>query len=125
LKLSANDLQVIKWYLNTFFTVHADFISHTGAIKSYGNGATMTMSRKQKLITCSCTEAKLVGVNYTVNMIAWPKLFLGAQDYHVNNIQYTSITRAPSYWKGTAKNALARGQAQQTLGISSFKLPTN
>jgi hypothetical protein len=71
LTLSANDLQVIKWYVDASFAVrvHADFKSHTRAIMPYGNGATMTMFRKQKLNTHSSTEAELVGVDDAVNMI--------------------------------------------------------
>jgi hypothetical protein len=114
LTLSANDLQVIKWYANASFAVHANFKSHTGAIMSYGNGATMTMFRKQKLNTRSSTEAELVGVDEAVNMILWTKLFVSEQGYHVekNTVEYTRIIRAPSYWKGTARKALAKGQGQ-------------
>ena len=83
LTLSADDLHVIKWYVDASFAVHADFKSHTGAIMSYGNGAAMTMSRKQKLNTRSSTEAELVGVDDAVNMILWTKLFLSEQGYHV------------------------------------------
>jgi hypothetical protein len=83
LTLSADDLHVIKWYVDASFAVHVDFKSHTGAIMSYGNGAAMTMSRKQKLNTRSSTEAELVGVDDAVNMILWTKLFLGAQGYNV------------------------------------------
>jgi hypothetical protein len=50
---------------------------------SYGNGAAMTMSRKQKLNTQSSMEAELVGVDNTVNMILWTKLFLSEHGYHV------------------------------------------
>jgi hypothetical protein len=59
--LSADDLHVIKWYVDCAFAVHPDFKSHTGGNMTYGQGTPMSMSRKQKLNTRSSTEAELVG----------------------------------------------------------------
>ena len=39
LTLSADDLRVIKWYVDASFAVHPDFKSHTGAVMTMGNGA--------------------------------------------------------------------------------------
>jgi hypothetical protein len=36
LTLSADDLSVVKWYVDASFAVHPDFKSHTGATMSYG-----------------------------------------------------------------------------------------
>ena len=36
LKLSADDLKVVKWYMDASFAVHPDFKSHTGAIITTG-----------------------------------------------------------------------------------------
>ena len=89
LTLSADDLHVIKWYVDASFAVHQDFKSHTGAIMSYGTGAPITMSRKQKLNTRSSTEAELVGADDLSTMILWTKLFLEDQGYEVKkNILY-------------------------------------
>ena len=46
---------------------------------TYGAGVPIAMSQKQKLNTCSCTEAELVGVDDVVKLILWTKLFLEAQ----------------------------------------------
>ena len=72
LTLSANNLHCIKWYVDASFAVHPDFKSHTGATMSYGDGsdgATQSISRKQKLNMKSSTEAELVGVNDVSVMI--------------------------------------------------------
>jgi hypothetical protein len=83
LRLSADDLHVVKWYVDASFAVHPDFKSHTGASMTYGRGAPITMSRKQKLNTRSSTEAELVGADDAINMILWTKLFLEEQGYAV------------------------------------------
>ena len=89
LVLAADDLQVIKWYVDASFAVHPDFKSHTGGVMSYGKGTVMSMSRKQKLNNRSSTEAELVGVDDMATMILWTKLFLEAQGYDVKqNILY-------------------------------------
>jgi hypothetical protein len=83
--LSADDLHVIKWYVDSAFAVHPDFKSHTGAVMTYGEGAAQAISRKQKLNTRSSTEAELVGTDDVAIMIMWTKLFMEAQGYEINN----------------------------------------
>jgi hypothetical protein len=39
LTLSADDLRVVKWYVDASFAVHPDFKSHTGAVMMLGKGA--------------------------------------------------------------------------------------
>jgi hypothetical protein len=79
LTLRADDLSIVKWYVDASFAVHPDFKSHTGVAMTYGAGVPIAMSRKQKLNTRSSTEAELVGVDDGVNLILWTKLFLEAQ----------------------------------------------
>ena len=87
--LSADDLHVIKWYVDASFAVHPDFKSHTGGVATLGKGAPYTMSRKQKLNTRSSTEAELVGADDLSTMILWTKLFMEAQGYEIKkNILY-------------------------------------
>ena len=89
LTLSADDLHVLKWYVDASFAVHPDFKSHTGACFTYGGGSPITMSKKQKLNTKSSTESELVGVDDAATMILWTKLFLEAQGYKINkNVVY-------------------------------------
>ena len=87
--LSAKNLQVIKYFVDAAFAVHPDFKSHTGGIMTYGKGAAITVSRKQKLNTRSSTEAELVGADDMSTLILWTKLFMEAQGYPIEkNILY-------------------------------------
>ena len=89
LTLKADNMRVIKWFVDASFAVHADFKSHTGAVMTLGGGAVQSISRKQKLNTKSSTEAELVGADDAAVMILWTKLFMEAQGYNVdNNILY-------------------------------------
>jgi hypothetical protein len=47
LTLSADNLRVVKWYVDTSFAVHPDFKSHTGAMMTLGKGAMQSIARKQ------------------------------------------------------------------------------
>jgi len=87
--LSADNLHVIKWYVDASFAVHPDFKSHTGGTMTYGRGSPITMLRKQKLNTRSSTEAELVGADDMSTMILWTRLFMEAQGYGIKkNILY-------------------------------------
>jgi hypothetical protein len=83
LTLRAENLSVIKWYVDASFAVHPDFKSHTGVAMTYGSGVPIAMSRKQKLNTRSSTEAELVGVDDGINLVLWTKLFLEAQGFEI------------------------------------------
>ncbi len=87
--LLADDLHVIKWYVDCAFAVRPDFKSHTGGNMTYGQGTPMSMSRKQKLNTRSSTEAELVGPDDLSTLIIWTKLFMECQGYEIKkNILY-------------------------------------
>jgi hypothetical protein len=89
LALSADNLRVVKWYVDASFAVHPDFKSHTGAMMTLGKGAMQSIARKQKMNRQSSTEGKLVAVNNAATIILWTKLFLEAQGYNVEkNIVY-------------------------------------
>jgi hypothetical protein len=89
LTLSADDLRVVKWYVDASFAVHPDFKSHTGAVMMLGKGAMQSIARKQKMNMWSSTEGELVAVDDAATMVLWTKLFLEAQGYYVKkNIVY-------------------------------------
>ena len=44
LTLSAEQLNILKWFVDAAFAVHADFKSHTGMTMTMGQGAIMAMS---------------------------------------------------------------------------------
>jgi hypothetical protein len=89
LTLSADSLQVIKWYVDASFAVHPDFKSHTGGVMTFGRGAVQSLSTKQKLNTKSSTTAELVGADDASTLVLWTKLFMEEQGYAINkNILY-------------------------------------
>jgi hypothetical protein len=74
--LSAHGSHVIKWWADASFGVRGDLKSQTGASMSLGKGGGgYNMSRKQKLITTSSTEADLVGADDVMPQIIWTRQF--------------------------------------------------
>ena len=59
LTLSADDLRVLKWYIDASFATHPDYKSHTGAVLTMGGGALQSLTRKQKLNSRSSTGSAL------------------------------------------------------------------
>jgi hypothetical protein len=89
LTLEADDLHIIKWWVDASFAVHPDMKSHTGATMSMGKGSVYSSSTRQKLNTKSSTEAELVGVDDRMPQILWTRYFLEAQGYDVReNVVY-------------------------------------
>ena len=75
--------------MDAYFAVHPDYKSHTGAVMSMGEGAIVSLSRKQRLNTKSSTTAELVGADDASTLILWTKLFLEEQSYDIEmNILY-------------------------------------
>ena len=66
--------------METEFAAHPDFKIHTGGVMTLVGGAIQYISRGGKLNTLIRTEAKLIGYDYTYNMILWMILLIGYQD---------------------------------------------
>jgi hypothetical protein len=89
LTLSADGSNKIQWYLDAAFAVHSDMKSQTGAILTLGEGATTSVSTKQKINTRSSTEAELISTDDVIHKVMWTKQFLEAQGFEVEeNIIY-------------------------------------
>ena len=89
LTLSADNLHVLKWYVDASFGVHPDFKSHTGGVMTMGEGTIQSVSSKQKLNTRSSCEAELVGCDDVATKILWTRLFTEEQGYKIKqNILY-------------------------------------
>jgi hypothetical protein len=84
LTLEADDINVIKWYVDASFAVHPDMKSHTGGAMTLGKGVIYGTSTRQKINTKSSTEAELVGVNDLMPQILWTRYFLEAQGYDIS-----------------------------------------
>jgi hypothetical protein len=79
LRLSADNLNVVKWWVDTSYGAHHHMRSQTGGTMSMGTGAPHSTSKKQKLNTKSSTEAELVGIDDVLPQALWTKYFLVSQ----------------------------------------------
>jgi hypothetical protein len=79
--LGADDITIMKTWVDASYTVHKDVKSHTGGAVSFGIGAVMSKSSKQILNTKSSTEAELVGASDYLPYPIWGKKFLEGQGY--------------------------------------------
>jgi hypothetical protein len=86
LRLSADNLNIIKWWVDASYGVHYDMKSHTGGVMSLGTGAAYSASKKQKLNTKSSTEAELIGVDDVLPQALWTKYCMEAQGYGVTTL---------------------------------------
>jgi hypothetical protein len=85
----ADDMCKMQTWVDAWYAVHKDMKSHTGGVVSFGHGAAMGKSSKQKLNTKSSTEAELVGASDYLPYPIWAKKFLEAQGYPLNeNVFY-------------------------------------
>jgi hypothetical protein len=84
--LSADNLNIIKWWIDASYGVHHDMRSHIGGTMSMGTGAVYSTSWRQKLNTKSSTKAELVGINDVLPQALWTKYFMEAQGYGVTTI---------------------------------------
>jgi len=83
LKLTMDNLGVLKWYVDGSHNVHWDCKGHGGAVFTLGRGATSSYSRKVKLNTRSSTETELVTADMFMPEMLWSLHFIQAQGYEV------------------------------------------
>lgn len=81
LTLESDGMNVVKWWADASFAVHADFKSHTGGAMSLGKGVVYGTSTRQKINTRSSTEAELVAANDVMGQLLWTQHFLKGQGY--------------------------------------------
>ena len=81
--LEMNDSGIIWWWVDASFAIHPDMKSHTGATVSMGGGCPFSLSLRQWINTRSSMEAEQVGVNDTMYLMIWTRLFLEGQGFKV------------------------------------------
>jgi hypothetical protein len=116
--LSADNLRVVKWYVDASFAVHPDFKSHTGAMITLGKGAMQSNAREQKMKVQSSTEGKLVAVDDAATMILWTKLFLEAQGYNMHKNTVYQDNKSTILLETNGKKS--SGKQTRTLNIRYF-----
>ena len=89
LKLTVDNLNVIRWWVDASYNVHWDARGHTGGMMSLGQGAALNYSNKHKINVKSSTEGELVGAHDMLTSIMYMLYFIKAQDYSADqNIMY-------------------------------------
>jgi hypothetical protein len=87
------DIKTLKLKLelltDSAFAVHNDRKSHTGKIITVGNkGFPIAIkSHKQKITTTSSTEAELVGLHDSLDLLMWCKEIMNFMGYKQDNIK--------------------------------------
>ena len=84
LTIKIHNLREPVYSIDASYAVHHDGKSHTGMTMTMGTGAITSLSRKQKLVTRSSTEAELVAVDDCMSQVLWTKYFLEEQGYPVD-----------------------------------------
>eukprot|EP00957_Ditylum_brightwellii_P154161 11731775-Ditylum_brightwellii.AAC.1 len=74
--LSADKLNVAKWWVDGSYATHPNMRGHTGVTMSLGQGSVFGSSTKQKLNTKSSTETELIAVDNAIPHILWTTYFL-------------------------------------------------
>jgi len=69
LTLAADDSKKAVWKIDAAFAVHDDMKSHTGGCLTFGKGAVISGSPKQKLNARSSTDAKVIAQDNFIGLI--------------------------------------------------------
>jgi hypothetical protein len=81
LRLTVDNLSMLKWYVDGSHNAHWDCRGHEGAVFLLGGGGTSSYSRKLKLNTRSSTETELVMADMFMPEMLWSLHFIQAQGY--------------------------------------------
>jgi hypothetical protein len=81
LRLSVDDLGLLKWFVDASHNTHWDCRGHGGAMFTMGRGATTSYSRKLKLNSRSSTETELLTSDMYMPEMLWSLNFIQAQGY--------------------------------------------
>ena len=118
LTIGADSLEKLVTWVDAAYGVHQDMKSHTGGAMSFGRGAVLCKSSKQKLNTKSSTEAELVGASDYLPNTIWVKMFLSAQGYNVKESRFLQDNQ--SAMKLEINGRASCGQKSRHIDIRYF-----
>lgn len=139
--LMANNLSMIKWWVDEAFVVHNNCWAYIGAAMTIGSGCIIRTSKKLKLNARSSTESELIGIDDDDDdgkVLLWTRYFMEAQGcpieecivYQDNNQSIGHsvrgyASRAEFLWLETLIIDLHK-TGSPTFGktLSLFRLPT-
>jgi hypothetical protein len=115
--LGADDITIMKTWVDASYAVHKDFKSHTGGAVLFGRGAVMCKSAKQKLNTKSSTEAKLVGTSDYLPYPVWGKKFLEGQGYFLKENVFYQDNKSTIQFEKMGENCVGPTHGTTISGI--------
>jgi hypothetical protein len=81
LKLSIDNLGMLKWFVDRSHNVHWDCKGHRGAMCTLGKGARSSYSRKMKVNTQNLTKMELIAAGMFMTEMLWTQHFIQEQGY--------------------------------------------
>ena len=69
LTLNADEIDIIKWYVDASYATQDDYRGHTGAVMTFGEGNITHFFHKQEMNAKSYTEVELIGVEKALSQI--------------------------------------------------------
>ena len=117
LRLQADNLNIVKWWVDGAFAVHEGMKSRTGGVMSLGKGSAYSASRKQKINMKSSTEAELVAIDDMLPQVLCTKYFLEGKGCGTNTILYEDNQ---STMRIAQNGKLSSGQRTRHINIRYF-----
>jgi hypothetical protein len=118
LTLKADGSNTLKWHVDASFAVHPNMRSHTGATMTMGQGAIVSISRKQGMNTRSSTEAEVVAADEIVGPMLWTKLFLEHQGYAIKDNELFQDNKSAMLLEANGRKSA--GKRSRHLNIRYF-----
>jgi hypothetical protein len=75
LLLEADNMNVMKWWVDASFAIHPDMKSHTGGVLLLGRGAVHGTLTRQEINTTSSIKTEVVGMQKVLLQILWTWYF--------------------------------------------------
>ena len=82
--LKADNINIIRWWVDASDRTHDDCKGHSGVLMTMGKGAIVSKSLKQKINTKSSTESELVALDSALPKILWCLYFVELQGYSID-----------------------------------------
>ena len=83
LTLGVDSLNILNWFIDSAHQVHEDCKGYTGGALTLGQGAAISKSSGQNMITKGSSEIELVDVDDILPTVLWTTSFIEAQGYDV------------------------------------------
>jgi KUP system potassium uptake protein len=116
--IGADNMSYMRTWVDASYAVHRDMKSHTGGVVSFGTGAVMSKSSKQKLNTKSSTEAELVGASDYLPFAIWAVKFLEAQGYNLDKKEFNQDNQSTIRFE--TNGTKSRGPNSRHIDIRYF-----